>query len=326
MDPVHAPPVFIDGPTVDRLLDWPSVVDAMASGHRLPVGPVASSFNDYGDNSIMNLSAWIDGLGAAVKSCSLFPHNMSRTPPVETVQGIVILYDGQDGHPKAMIDGASLTRWKTVGDSLLGAQYLAAPDPECLLIVGAGVIGETAAVAYPALFPSIRRILVWNRNSSRVEEVALRLKDGLTDIVVEGTRDLQQAAGEADIISCATRATEPVILGKWLRPGQHLDLIGAYLEDMREVDDDAMQRADLYTDKHDKSITTNGEFLIPIQNGAITEASIKGDLYALARQGPPDRDPAAITLFKNGGGAHMDLMVADLIYRLHNAQKAAQAD
>lgn len=326
MNTVPEASVFIDGPTVDRLLDWTSVVDALAAGHRLPAGPVASSFNDLGDNSIMNLSAWIDGLGAAVKSCSLFPDNMARTPPVETVQGIVILYDGEDGHPKAMIDGASLTRWKTVGDSLLGARYLAKPGPKTLLIVGAGVIGITAVSAYLSLFPSIDRILIWNRSSERAAAVVTQLQSLPQHVTFEVADDLQHAVGEADIISCATRATEPVIRGEWLKPGQHLDLIGSYLPNMREVDDVAMQRADLYIDNYENAVVENGEFQIPIRNGAISEASILADLYALAVNGSPVRDPATITLFKNGGGAHLDLMIADLIYRRYKAQNRTRVD
>lgn len=318
--------VFIDGATVDRLLDWPAVVDALAAGHRLPAGPVASSFNDFGDNSIMNLSAWIDGLGAAVKSCSLFPNNMAKDPPVETVQGIVILYDGEDGHPKAMIDGASLTRWKTVGDSLLGARYLVRPKPKSVLIVGAGVIGITAVSAYLSLFSGIDRVSIWNRNSERAAAMASQLQSQWQQVTIDAAGDLQQAVGEADIVSCATRATEPVIMGKWLKPGQHLDLIGSYLPNMREVDDEAMQRADLYIDNYENAVVENGEFQIPIRNGVITEASICADLYALAGNGVPVRDPASITLFKNGGGAHLDLMIADLIYRRHKTQNHARVD
>lgn len=306
------PPCIIDGVAVDALLDWPSVTEALAAGHRLPPGPVKSSHNDFGVNSIMNLSAWIDGLGAAVKSCSLFPEN---TPPVETVQGVVILYDADDGHPKAIIDGASLTRWKTVGDSVLGATLLAPEDAKTLLIVGAGVIGLTAGVAYPAMFPGIDTVLVWNRDSARMHAGVNRLQATLDGISVESVADLEAATGRADIVSCATRASEPVIFGDWLRPGQHIDLIGAYLPDMREVDDAAMQRASLYIDNHANTVASTGDFLIPLANDSITEASVKADLYALSKSGRPPRKASEITLFKNGGGAHMDLMVADLVYR-----------
>lgn len=310
------PPCIIDGATVDALLDWPSVIEALAAGHRLPPGPVKSSHNEHGVNSIMNLSAWIDGLGAAVKSCSLFPEN---APPVETVQGVVILYDADDGHPKAIIDGASLTRWKTVGDSVLGATYLAPESPKTLLIVGAGVIGMTAAQAYPAVFPTIDRILVWNRNEQRRQDTVNRLRAGAEGLTIDAAGDLATAVGVADIVSCATRATEPVILGDWLRPGQHLDLIGAYLPGMREADDAAMQRASLYIDNHANTVASTGDFLIPLANGSIADSDVKGDLYALSKAGRPPRNASEITLFKNGGGAHMDLMVADLLYRRYRA-------
>lgn len=317
------PPIFVSGSEVDRLLDWHSVIDALEAGHRLPSGPVASSFADHGENSIMNLSAWVGGLGAAVKSCSLFPGNV---PPVETVQGVVILYDGEDGHPKAMIDGASLTRWKTVGDSLLGARYLAPTKPRTLLIVGSGVIGVTAVSAYLTVFTTIDRVLVWNRNMERAASVVEQQRSRYPLAEFEPVDDLAQAVREADIISCATRAKAPLVLGEWLRPGQHLDLIGAYLPDMREADDTTMQRAALYIDNHANAVAENGEFRIPISTGAITEASIKADLYALADGLLPDRGAEGITLFKNGGGAHLDLMVADLIFRRFTAEKRNQAD
>ncbi|MEQ9487581.1 MAG: ornithine cyclodeaminase [Alphaproteobacteria bacterium] len=317
------PPCIIDGAAVDALLDWPSVTEALAAGHRLPPGPVKSSHNEYGVNSIMNLSAWIDGLGAAVKSCSLFPEN---TPPVETVQGVVILYDADDGHPKAIIDGASLTRWKTVGDSLLGATYLAPENPKTLLIVGAGVIGITAAQAYPALFPTIDTVLVWNRDQGRLRDSVDRLRAMLDGVSVEAAADLEAATGRADIVSCATRAVEPVILGDWLRPGQHLDLIGAYLPDMREADDAAMQRASLYIDNHANTVASTGDFLIPLANGSIADSDVRADLYALSTAGRPPRDASEITLFKNGGGAHMDLMVADLVHRRFREENPQHVD
>ena len=117
--------------------------------------------------------------------------------------------------------------------------------------------------------------------------------------------------GEAEIIGSATMTTEPVIKGAWLEPGQHLDLIGAYRPDMREVDDEALNRARLFVDSFDTTLGHIGEIKIPLENGAITRENIIADYYDLSKFKRTSDDE--ITICKNGGGAHLDLMTSRYI-------------
>lgn len=124
----------------------------------------------------------------------------------------------------------------------------------------------------------------------------------------------------ADIVTCATMSTEPVLQGSLLRPGTHVDLIGAYRADMREADDDVLTRGDIYVDSRDTTIGHIGELKIPLATGLISETDILADLYQLKAEGPGLRSPDTITVFKNGGGAHLDLMIANAILQLEESQ------
>ena len=138
------------------------------------------------------------------------------------------------------------------------------------------------------------------RRSSPVSETAHAVVD-----------DLERAVAEADIVTTATMARDPLVAGRWLRPGTHLDLVGAFLPDHREVDDDAVLRADIYVDDRLATLTEDGDLVIPLAAGLITEADVRGDLWQLCRGEVAGRTADdTITLFENGGGGHLDLMAA----------------
>jgi ornithine cyclodeaminase len=174
-----------------------------------------------------------------------------------------------------------------------------------VLIVGAGTVARSLREAYGALFPSAR-FLIWNRTRSRAEAVAAEYR------ATEVADDLPAAVGEADVVSCATMSSEPVIRGEWLRPGQHVDLIGAYRPDMREADDEVLRRSRIFVDSRDTTIGHIGELKIPLAGGVISESDVVADYYDLDAF---SRAPEDITVFKNGGGAHLDLMTCDYILR-----------
>lgn len=197
-----------------------------------------------------------------------------------------------------------VTKWKTAGDSLLAARRLARADSDAILIVGAGTVAQSLVEAYSAAFPGAR-FQVWNRTATKAQELADKFAH------VTAVDDLAGAVGQADIVSCATMSTEPLLRGEWLRPGTHVDLIGAYRPDMREADDSALTRARLFVDSLDTTVGHIGEIKDPIARGVIREADIVADYYdlvAFKRQSGQE-----ITLFKNGGGAHLDLMVSRYI-------------
>jgi ornithine cyclodeaminase len=286
---------FEDG---EKVLDWLALTDALAAGHDLPKAEVADSFLYRDKDTLLTRSAWIDGLGLAIKAATIFPGNPAIGK--DTVNGMMSLLSDTDGTLEAMIDFHLVTKWKTAGDSLLAARRLARPDSEQILILGAGAVAKSLRQAYGTAFPNAR-FTVWNRTQSKAEALAAEF-DATT-----AAEDLKTAVEQADIITCATSGTTPVLQGDWLRPGQHVDLIGAYRPDMREADDIALQRARIFVDNRDTTIGHIGEIELPLQSGAIQPTDILADYYSLSDF---DRASDDITLFKNGGGAHLDLMTA----------------
>jgi ornithine cyclodeaminase len=167
-------------------------------------------------------------------------------------------------------------------------------------------------MAHTAIRPSIDRVFVWNRNAERARRLAGEVK--LDGIDIRATDDLAAAVHQADVISCATMATEPLIAGDWLKPGAHLDLVGGYRPQMRESDDACIRRARVYVDSRWFTLGRVGDIKTPIDNGTMTEADIAGDLFQLARGEVPGRQSAdEITLFKNAGGGHLDLGTAKFL-------------
>jgi ornithine cyclodeaminase len=295
-------PVIAAADVEDRL-DWLAMTEALAAGHRLPPARITDQFLTRGDRTLLVRAAWIDGLGLGVKSVTIFPDNPAHGRP--SVQGALSVVDDATGALEAIIDSDLVTRWKTAADSLLAARLLARPDSRRLLIVGAGAVAASLVDAYRAGFPGIA-VTLWNRTAASARSLADRTGSDLAD-------DLPAAVAEADIIATATLATEPVLQGAWLRPGQHLDLIGAFRADMREADDTALARARIFVDSRDTTLGHIGELKDPLARGVITEADIRGDLYDLVAGRAGRRTPDEITLFKNGGGAHLDLMTARAI-------------
>ena len=308
----------------DHLLSWSAVADALAEGHRLPAAEIGDLLLSRRGRSLLNRGAWIDGLGIALKSVTVFPDNGAKTPPIPTVQGGMLLFDETTGTPVALIDGILVTKWKTAGDSVLGARLLARSDSKTLLICGAGSVARTLVAAYREVFPGLERIRIWNRTPGKACDLVSDLaddvmsRDGLT---IQAADDLAEAVRSADIVATATMATEPFLKGEWLRTGTHVDLIGAYKPDMREADDRALTRGELFVDSRRTTIGHIGEIQTPLDAGSIVEADIRGDLHDLCAGRCGRSSPDAITIFKNGGGAHLDLMVGVLIRRLVEGTK-----
>jgi ornithine cyclodeaminase len=292
--------VTMIGPEAEPLLDWLALTEALAAGHATPPAGVADTLLRRGGDSLLGRAAWIEGQGLAVKCATVFPGNKAQGKAA--INGAMILFSDATGELEALLDFHLVTRWKTAGDSLLAARRLARPDSSRILIVGAGTVAASLIVAYGAAFPGAR-FTIWNRSPGPARALAAATGAAVAD-------DLEAAVRAADIVACATMATGPLIRGAWLRPGQHLDLIGAYRPDMREADDDAMARGRIFVDSRATTLHHIGELMAPLASGAITEADVLADYYDLpsgrfARTGADE-----ITIFKNGGGAHLDLMTA----------------
>jgi ornithine cyclodeaminase len=287
----------------EAVLNWHSLTDALEAGHRLPRAEVADSFLYRGGDTLLNRAAWIDGLGQLVKCATIFPGNGAHG--LASINGAVTLFADQTGVLEAVVDFHLVTKWKTAGDSLLAAKKLARADSRKILLVGAGTVAATMIEAYGSSFAGAE-FSVWGRNP--VSTKAFAAEHGITAVT-----DLETAVREADIICTATMSKEPLVKGEWLRPGQHLDLIGAFRPDMREVDDEAMKRARVFVDARATTLHHIGEIMMPIASGAISEGHIVADYYDLAKGGYDRRSEDEITIAKNGGGAHLDLMTASYI-------------
>ena len=283
------------GPEAEGSLDWLALTDALAEGHRRPEAKLGDTFLYRGDDTLLSRSAWIDGLGVAVKSITIYP---GSEPPIN---GSVSLFSDEDGTLEAMVDFHLVTKWKTCADSLLAARRLARPDSTDILIVGAGTLAKGLREAYGALFPNAA-FHVWNRTPERAAELA-----GAYPNTIHET-DLEAAVRAADIVTCGTMSPAPVVKGEWLKPGTHLDLIGAYRPDMRETDNAGITAGRLFLDSRKTVIGHIGEVQIPMDDGVLSEGDVVADFYQLDRF---ERESAEeITVFKNGGGAHLDLMTA----------------
>lgn len=303
-------PAFISYEEGERHLDWLAMAKALEAGHHLPRATAEVSYLTRGEDTAITLSAWIDGLGLAVKSAHVFPGAPEHGAP--NINGGVYFYDDRTGALKAVLDFHLVTKWKTAADSLLAALKLARPESRRVLIVGAGVVARSMVEAYGAGFPGCA-FCVWNRSVEGAERLAAEYPG------VEVATDLEAAVRWADIVSCATLAKEPLIHGEWLRPGQHVDLIGAFLPDMREADDAAMRRARVFVDIRGDTMENIGEIADPLARGVISEADVLADFYDLPKGIFRRESDEEITLFKNGGGGHLDLMASAHILEMCGA-------
>lgn len=307
---------WIDAAQVHDELEYRGLIDGLNRAH---CGPAPKTDRFKMDQQrpgqmpdiFLGLAAWQQGGMYGVKLVSSFPGNFPNYG-LPTTSAIYVLFDGETGRPLAAMDGTALTLRKTAADSALGTDLLANKDCKNLLMVGAGAMAPHLIQAHKAARPSIDQVSIWNRTRERAEALVSELASiGIAATVVD---DLAGAARSADIISCATMSTAPLIEGAWLKPGCHVDLVGAFTADMRETDDEAIARAEVFLDWWG-CVERIGDLMGPINSGRITRDHLRADLYELCGGAKAGRsDPTAITLFKNGGGGHLDLFVASYLW------------
>lgn len=303
--------IVLDADAVHAALPWPRLVEELREAHRGPVPQsdvVVQSDPAGSGNQFVTLPGWLPGGLIAVKMVGVFPGNLTATPPEPSVQGLVAAFDGRTGAPRLVADGAAMTARKTCADSALGAAILARDDAERLLIVGAGALAPHMAAAMCAVRPRVRQVAIWNRTHARAVTLAADLRSqGLPATAVD---DLDAAVAAADIISCVTMSDRPLVRGALLKPGAHLDLVGAYLPTMREADDEAIRRAAIFTDTRG-NMKSGGDLFQAVAAGLIGWDDVRADLFDLIQGRAAGRtDASQITLFKNNGGAHLDVFTA----------------
>ncbi len=265
------------------------------------------------DATLLLMPAWTNGAKngecyVGVKIATVYPDNATRGLP--SVSASYVLMAGQTGEPLALIDGSALTLWRTAAASALAASYLARQDASRLVMVGAGALAPYLIEAHASV-RAIERVAIWNRTPGRAGKLAASFAG--RPFAVEAVANLEPAVRAADLVSSATLAREPLVKGEWLKPGAHLDLVGAFTPTMRESDDAAIARASVYVDTHAGALKEAGDIVHAIKAGVIGEHDLRGDLFDLCRGEVAGRRSAEeITLFKSTGTALEDLAAASL--------------
>jgi ornithine cyclodeaminase/alanine dehydrogenase-like protein (mu-crystallin family) len=250
----------------------------------------------------------LNAIGA--KLITVFPENHGSA--FDSHQGIVVLFDGGRGNPAAIMDAASITAIRTAAVSGVATKLLARRDAAVLAILGAGVQARTHIEAMMAV-RSFRRIRVWSRTSAHARDVAADAASRF-DVEADAAPDAHTAVEHADVICTVTASREPVLSGAWLRPGVHVNAVGASLPNARELDSEAMRRARVFVDRRESALNEAGDVLIPMSEGAIDAKHLVaeiGELLAGSAEGRRNDDE--ITVFKSLGIAVEDLACAHFL-------------
>lgn len=268
------------------------------------------------DATLLLMPAWREGAFVGVKIASVFPGNSQRGLPA--VNAGYLLMSGRSGEVLAMVDGGELTARRTAAASALAADYLARKDASRLLVCGTGRLSINLLEAHAAVRP-IRQVVFWGRSVDKAK--ARAAEAGTLGFEASATDDIEAAIAGCDIVSCATLSGEPLVRGKWLKPGVHVDLVGAFTPQLRESDDEAMRVASVFVDTRAGALKEAGDIVLAVQSGALAPEAIKGELAELCRGDVPGRSSAdEITLFKSVGAALEDLAGAILAYRQANSE------
>ena len=311
--------LMLDADKILNTLPYTTLVDELAALHRQPIGLVDELLMESTDaaNNVGHFfirAGWQPEKAVGAKVITVFPRN-NKTGEKPSIQAVYVLFEGTHGTPVACLDGTALTWMKTATDSALGSKLLAREDIETMLMIGAGQMAPHLVGAHCELRPSLRRVYIWNRTADKAETLAGSLSARFPAIDFVATGEIEAAAREADLICSAVGSTRPLIHGEWLKPGCHVDLVGAYTAEMREADDEVLRRGRLFVDARETTIDHIGELMIPIAAGIISGNDILASLSDLCGGGHPGRGgDDEITVFKNGGGGHLDLMCARILH------------
>jgi len=309
---------YFDQETLNALMDWPGLVEALRGAFSTePSSPVRAQLDiptSLGDDiTLLTMPAYQAGHRFGIKCATVAPGNARRNLP--SVHAVYVLFDGITGQPLATFDADRLTAWRTAAASALASQLLSRPDASHLLILGTGRVARALIDAHASVRP-IETVSVWGRTPEAAERLSMEFHD--PSFQVHPIKSREAAVEEADIISCATMSREPLFDGSRVLPGTHIDLVGAFRPDMRESDDQLMQRAEIFVDTRDGCLAEAGDLIASLKSGALTKRDIRGDLTELCRRVMVGRhSPTDITLFKSVGTAIEDLAAADWFFERH---------
>jgi alanine dehydrogenase len=318
--------LMLDADAILDCMPFTTLADELAVLHREPVGIidemlVESTDADNNTNQFFIRTGWQPEKAVGAKVITIFPRN-NKTAEWPSIQAVYILFEAVNGSPVACLDGTALTWLKTATDSALGSKFLSRNDIETMLMIGAGQMAPHLVRAHCQIRPSLSRVQIWNRSIDKAQALCAQLAGDLPGIEFSATTDLETSARAADLICSAIGCQQPIIQGEWLKSGVHLDLVGAYTPTMREADDECLRRGSLFVDARETTLQQIGELMIPLASGVISEDDVLADFSDLCRQKHRGRSSDdQITIFKNGGGGHLDLMCARLLHQHHQQQQ-----
>jgi 1-pyrroline-2-carboxylate reductase [NAD(P)H] len=302
---------------VHAALSYPALVDALqeAFSKEFTMPPrTVFSLDEKEDNhdAFALLPSWNDSL-IGVKAFTYFPDNAG--PEYKSLYSKIMLFDRAHGEPLALVDGTSVTFWRTAGVSGLASRLLSRENSESLLLLGTGNLATYIIRAQASVRP-LKRVMVWGRTAAKAEAVVAEMAAELGGIEFSVVESVEQACGEADIIVSATGSHEPLVMGDWVKEGTHTDFIGNHHATKRECDTALVLKSKVYADSRDNCFKEAGEVLVPISEGVFKEEGVVGQLTEMCAGSVPLRESdAEITLFKSIGMALSDLVGAGLAYR-----------
>ena len=305
----------INAETVNRALAFPKLVNALeqsfASDITVPPRLHFDMANPKAERetTLLMMPAWQAGEVAGVKIVTVAPENGSKGLP--SIQGSYLLMDIDTGSMMAMMDAPALTARRTAAASALASRFLSRENSETLLMIGTGTLSSKLIEAHASVRP-IKKVYVWGRNKSKAEAICQQVAH--LEVDVQAIDNIEDYIAQADIISCATLSKEPLVFGKQLQPGQHLDMVGSYRPDMREMDNDCLTGSRLFVDNFEGALRETGDMAIPLKQGVITKEQVEADLFSLSKQEfNMQRSDEDITVFKSVGHALEDLTAAKLV-------------
>ena len=311
---------YFDAKTIAEFCNYHELVETLAFWFRQSLTvPVRQHLDLNGQGTFLLMPASDGKEYFGTKLVSVYPENTRKGMPA--IQGIYCLFDYKTGAVLASFDAVELTARRTAAASALASAYLSNKDAHSLCILGTGKLCSYMIEAHAAVRP-IKSIRVWGRDFDKARAVA----SGYAfqkDFRVQPARTIEAATRDADIISTITSASEPILHGRHLKCGVHVDLVGAHTQGMCEADPSCFAGARVFVDTTEGALQEAGDLLRAIQDGVFTAKEIICSLSSLADNPQIGRlDNTSITIFKSVGYALEDLAAATLVYSRHVRENA----
>ncbi len=306
----------ISASDVHAALSYPALIDALGEAYagefKMPPRQVFLLEDDAANHDAFAVLPSWGGEFIGVKAFTYFP---TAQPPYKSLYSQILLFDRSHGEPLALVDGTTVTFWRTAGISGLATRLLSRPDSETLFLLGTGNLASYIIRANTSV-RSLKKVRVWGRNLAKAEAVCAAAREEFPQIEFSAEEDREAACAEADIIVCATGSHEPLVFGDWVRPGTHTDFIGNHHATKRECDTALVTKSRVYVDSYVNAMKEAGEILVPIEEGAFRKEDIVAELPEMCNgTATLRRSDDEITMFKSIGMALSDLVGAGLVYK-----------